>query len=237
MYSPIFGLANVSISRHEPTFGRLNGVAIILMLMYLASSMIGCGSGPDPTEVCFVVDDNCLGLSSAKVVIQEWVLKDDGSSSLDRVSEGMATATSQRYIEGDEVFYGFWSRNGHRKHTFAEMYEWKYGKKPNPIEEAAITDGEARQWFDDRYTTENLVTTEHPQNVQTRTESSAKACYAYTRGQPGNIYAFVNLIGYVKFPNGTACELDLGDWDANADPGTNPNVRAVKVRRPCAACN
>ncbi|HVZ39796.1 MAG TPA: hypothetical protein VHI13_11000 [Candidatus Kapabacteria bacterium] len=154
----------------------------------------------------------------------------------DGTQTGAATQMSRRYIEGDEVNFGFWSKNGHRKHTYAEMFQIKYGRVPTPTEEAAITDEQVRQWFDEKYTTSNIFTTEHPQNVRTFTDSPALACYEYTRGAEGNIYAFTKLDGWVTFPNGARCHLDLGDWDKDAGPGTNPNVRKAKVSRPCSGC-
>ncbi|HVZ39899.1 MAG TPA: hypothetical protein VHI13_11525, partial [Candidatus Kapabacteria bacterium] len=218
------------------SFGRYGGLIAVVLLGYLTLSGFDCG-GPPPTQICFVVEDQCAGLAGASIRIEEWVKQNDGGFTQDRVSTGAATQMPRRYIEGDEVNFGFWSKNGHRKHTYAEMFQIKYGRVPTPTEEAAITDEQVRQWFDEKYTTSNIFTTEHPQNVRTFTDSPALACYEYTRGAEGNIYSFVELRGTITFPNGMQCKLDLKDWDKDAGPSTNPNVRKAVVRRPCSACN
>lgn len=225
-----------SIARHR---GRRRlpspKLVVIATAAHLMLSGFG-GSAPDPTQICFVVDDNCSNLQGASITVTEMVINDDGTKTPDRVSMGAAMQITRRAIEGDEVNFGFWSKNAHRKNTYAEMYQWKYGVVPTPAQEAAITDAQARQWFNERYTTSNLFTTEPPINVHALVDSPTLACYEYTRGSQGNIYHFVELVGRIKFPNGTTCKIDLGNWDKNAGPGTNPNVRKAKVIRPCAAC-
>ncbi len=50
-----------------------------------------------------------------------------------------AISWKNRYIEGYEINFGFWSKDSFRRYTFAEMFEWKFGRKPTEQEEQDIT--------------------------------------------------------------------------------------------------
>lgn len=210
-----------------------------LFLSCIGLSLLdGCDGGPPPSEVCFIVEDpGCQFLGTATLTLNVDTIDVAGRKRRWFSKTGQAIPRTIRKISGDEVFYGFWSRNGHRDHTYAEMFEWKHHRKPTPAEEAAITDDDARSWFDEHYTTSNLFGTEHPQNVQVYTETVGRVCHSYTRGNEGNIYTFVELNGFITFNNGTRCELDFGNWDKDVDPGKNPNIRKARVKRPCPYCS
>lgn len=76
-------------------------------------------------------------LSNCEYVTDEQVL---GSA-----TDEVITSYKNRYVEGYEINFGFWSRDSYRRYTFAEMFEWKYGRKPTEEEEKAITDDEVKK--------------------------------------------------------------------------------------------
>lgn len=149
--------------------------------------------------------------------------------------DNYAIPRSERRVWGDHVNYGFWSKNAYRTYTYGEMFEWKYGRKPNPAEEAAITDAQAEQWFKERERNNTgfpLYITDDPVNVGHGIVNSGKACFGFAH--PLNFpYEFE---GTISFPNNSECKLDFTGWGKDLDPNNNPKTFRPKIVQPCAGC-
>lgn len=138
--------------------------------------------------------------------------------------------STERIIEGEEVFFGFWSQNGQRRHTWDEMFEWKYGRKPSNQESKNITESEVRQWFKERYTTSNWFTTEEPKNVSTRKECAPQTCFYTTQGASSLYDAYVDLA------NGQRCWAKPVPQLFQTYPEGRLPVICLKFQYPCDRC-
>ena len=196
---------------------------------------------PPPTFICFYVDDpSCNNLNGATLSILVDTVEIGNTRSYAKVPiTGAANVTTRRIIQGEEVFYGFWSANGKRLHSYEEMYQWKYNRWPTPAQAAGITDAQVRTWFDERYTNEHWYGDEHPVDVATSTEAQRAACFGFTLASDGStvLKDWFDLRGTITFANGAKCMLDFGQWDQGVGPTTNMNMKPVRVLRPCAGCN
>lgn len=239
---------------------------ITVCLIGVVLLVFGNACGDPPAEVCIIVDPfDCPGASSQtnlhlthKTVetryagnywdpgLNQWRWRDEnypfpGGIPYEAVKEKERVVSSAsnnettiiRYVEGYEINYGFWSKDSYRIYTWEEMFEWKYGRKPTQQEADQITEQQVRDWFNERHTVNRSwpLPDDPPRDVRVITPPIKRYCF-----NPGSdVHEFD---GYIRFANGTTCEISPNPTkiDEKFDASNNPNIRYVKIKKPCAGC-
>ena len=144
---------------------------------------------------------------------------------------GNAFDGDSRRVMGEEINFGWWSRNSQRDDSFDDLFQWKYGRRPTRTESDTITDGTAKKWFTEKYTSKSWVGTFPPVNVNTYIKTEGiKYCWPVDARyvQSGS---YLTCGGKIRFPNGKECDLIM----TNPIPG-NGWVNRIRVSMPCSGC-
>jgi len=209
----------------------------LLIFVSLLMGQSGC-----TCNICFYLDfedidcrltANDYNSTTIDVDVFEWVDAPGGPMpSYLGTQSGNPFVLEDRRVSGYEINFGFWSKDAYREYTYEELYEWKHGVPPTPAQAAAITDQQAKDWFDERHTVKRpwyLGGNDKPRDVRTFERRSANVCTTLEKGVD---YLFA---GEAKWPDGTKCKLVMkeqyfGDKDC-------PAFIPMKIEKPCNKCN
>ncbi|ROL61002.1 hypothetical protein D9V86_08005, partial [Bacteroidetes/Chlorobi group bacterium ChocPot_Mid] len=175
------------------------------------------GTPPKPQVVCFYFDPGqCPNAENGVLNIQRAICYPnpgypDVAGYDNPVSQPVIKVT-KRSIRGLEINLGFWTKNVWRTNTYAELYRWKYGDWPSPYEESQITDQQAIDWFNERYTSHTLFGDYPPEQVSVQTKTlcgktcvqKAQLCLPNYPPYPDNFPAY---IGWIEWSDGRKCDI------------------------------
>lgn len=232
-------------------------ICFSLVVMAFSDSCGGCG---DP-EVCFTMKpESCPGADLAGTAFHVnkhvkkvmWLNPMNGNISpyqtgsnyvrIETWSTKMSNAIyavvenntiKNKYVEGYEINYGFWSKDSYRKYTYEEMFEWKYGRKPTPTELANITCNQVKSWFNERHTVERgwPLSDDPPRDVKCKEQPYTKYCTTIGGNE-------TRVDGEVEFPDGTRCKIkDIDLERADYNPCDNPHNVEIELEDNCNKCN
>jgi len=133
-------------------------------------------------------------------------------------------------VTGEKIHYGFWSKNSYPVHTWEEMFEWKFKRKPTTQEDFdLLTEENVTQWFTERHTTKNLISgKEKPKNIKTQVTPRAESCTNYYFG------SHLVFTGKIIFSDGSQCELEL--IEESLGIGSCPVTLPMRIKPPCNKC-
>jgi len=150
--------------------------------------------------------------------------------------------TTENYIEGYEINYGFWSKDSYRRYSYKEMFKWKYGRDWVP-EDGPISDEQVRQWFIERHRVwrNPLIGSsywENPRDIRTYQAPLKNVCFEVPNPPAGDLFSKHSFSGEIHFPNGIRCQIDPNPTEYRESFGSkgSPHKKKLQIKKPCAGC-
>lgn len=197
-----------------------------------------------------ILYDQNMGLYGDGIPPDEYVFhrirnnEDVTSNILASASPKEAVSMKNRYVQGYEINYGFWSKDSFRRYSFEEIFEWKYGRKPTETELFAMTEQQAIQWFNERHYVDRpwyLGGGDPPRDVKVINPPIKQFCFDLNQGSTHRSIEYTGqflLEGSIQFLDGTKCKLKPKKINKyNYDASDSPHHIKMSISEECSICN